>query len=194
MIKYYKKMRQERTNTLSPAVMAKPITEFLRDAYGMITKDMQEEGVDSVKRLKSAKNFLSFCKENKEMVEAFGLFIGDHRGYYDKLPRFYNWQTLDPFVEAIFRFKVEMPNKSRLLEISGKYELARFAMYDDDVARFVLANFDKYAEIKDKFEDKHGRAICVLETLYLELCKSRGTVASPQWALEVLIKKMCYNL
>ena len=194
MIYYYKQMRQEKMNTLSPAVLAKPITEFLRDAYGMLTKDMQTEGVKKADELKLAKNFLAFCEDNKEIVEAFGLFIGDHQGYYDKLPRCYNWQTLEPFTEAVFRFGVKMSNKHRLLEITKKYRLAVFAMDDDNVVRFVLANFDKYAEIKEKFKDEHGRAITLLEALYLELCKSRGKVASPHWALEVLIKKLCYGI
>lgn len=194
MCKNYLEMRDKRNNTLYPLLMAKPITEFLRDAYGILVKDMQEEGVDTVQQLKSANNFLAFCEENKESIEAFGLFIRDHRGVYDKYPNLYNWQTFEPFVEAIFRFNVKMPNKARLLEITGKYALARFAMEDDNVVRFVLANFDKYAEIKDKFKDEHGRAISALEALYLELCKSRGKVASPHWALEVLIKKMCYGL
>ena len=187
-------MRDKRNNTLYPLLMAKPITEFLRDAYGILVKDMQEEGVDTVQQLKSANNFLAFCEENKESIEAFGLFIRDHRGVYDKYPNFYNWQTFEPFVEAIFRFYIDMPNKSRLLEMTNKYALAGFAMYDDDVARFVLANFDKYTEIKDKVEDAHGRAITILESIYWELCRTRGKIGSPNWALKVLIKKVYRDL
>ena len=45
MCKNYLEMRDKRNNTLYPLLMAKPITEFLRDAYGILVKDMQEEGI-----------------------------------------------------------------------------------------------------------------------------------------------------
>ena len=194
MFKTYLRTREEKTNILNPANMAMAITEFLRDATGLLSKDMLAEGVNTVKELKLAKNFKAFCNKHNEELKAFGLFIGDHQGFYDGFRRFYNWQTLEPFTEAVFRFNVEMPNKYRLLEITKKYELAVFAVAEDDIARFVLKNFNLYAEMADKFQDEHGRAITALETIYHELCKNRAAIGSPQWALEVLIKKLCYGI
>ncbi len=197
MFKNYKRMREEKTNILNPTQMAKAINEYLRDAYGALVKDMEAEGVNSVEQLKVAKNFLAFCEKNKESVEGFGHFIGDHRGFYDKMNQLYNWQNLWPYTEAIFRFNVKMPNKARLLEITGKRELAPFAMKDDNVVRFVLENFDTYAYMPKKALDEHGRQVSILEMCYLELYRRRQEevfpLASPAWALETLIKELIYQ-
>ena len=180
----------------SPSGVSPDLNNFMRFAHSALKKDLDKEGVSSCENLTSAKNFLAFCKEHESDFKGFGFFIYDHQGVYDSYRCFYNWQTLYPVVSAIFMFGVKMPHKSRLIELTRRYDLAYWALDDPDVCKLVMREFKTYADIKDKFLDEHGRAQTVLERLYARLhylskhsCLVKG---SPQWCLMHLIYDYLY--
>jgi len=172
----------EGTNIIPPEGMIRNIADFLSAA---------KEAIDE-------KQFAQFAAEYKRDFEGFALFVFDHQGFYDRQRRYYNWQTLQPVAEAIFKEGVKLPHKSRLIELTGNHKLALYALDDDDVANFVLSHFKLYAELKDKIEDKHGRKQSILEAMFARLQRmKKGSdfeAGSPLWALEMLIKRFVYNL
>jgi len=171
----------EKSNLIAPESMVRGIAEFL---------SLAKESLEDHK-------FDEFVVEHKKEFEGLSLFIFDHQGFYDRC-RYYNWQTLQPVVEAVFKSAIKLPHKGRLLELTGNYKLAILALDDNNVANFVLANFSKYAELPDKVEDPHGRAQTLLEAIFakLQLIKAGKDFlkGSPQWALELILKRYLYDL
>lgn len=178
-----------------PQAMQHAVTLFLSEAADAVQKDVEDEKVSSYPFLKEGKNFKSFYEKNTEDFEAFGHFLFDHRGVYDRDRDLYNWENLYPFVWATFNFGVEMPYRSRLIELTKRYDLADLAMDDPEICQFVVQNFKIYADIKDNFPDEHGRSQTILERLYKSLHtlnRQRPFVkATPQWCLMRLIHQ-CY--
>ena len=194
---YYQRS-MEGTNIAPPDGMVRSINEFLRMGAEAIRNDMQNEGAVSYEDLKSAESFLSFYQKNTQDFQGFGLFIFDHQGFYDKNRRYYDWQTLQPFVDAVFRFGIQMPNKARLLQLSRNIKLAVFALDDSTVVNFILTNFAAYTKLNVSFLDEHGRKQSILEAIFtrLQLMKkgSDFPAGSSLWALELLIKRFVYKL
>lgn len=196
-VNYYQRSI-EGTNIAPPDGMVRSINEFLRMAADAIKDDMQKEGVSSYEDLKSAESFQVFYQEHTKDFEGFGFFIFDHQGYYDKNRRYYDWRTLQPFVDAVFRFGIQMPSKARLLQLSGNIKLALFALDDDGVVNFILTNFASFAKLDVPILDEHGRKQSFLEAVFarLQLMKkgSAFEAGSSLWALELLIKRFVYKL
>ncbi len=178
---YYQRWREGLT-IAPPEGMVRSIIDFLK----LADKALKEN------------NFLEFYQKNREDFLGFAHFVHDHQGFYDKARFYYNWQTLHPVVEAVFKHKLDIPYKSRLLELTGKYALAVYDVDDDDVVNFITSHLTLYAGLKDKLEDEHGRAQTILEAVYAKLQAIKKNkpfeVYSPKWALETLIIKGFYNL
>ena len=179
-----------------PEAMRQAINSFLREAVEALEKDVKEEKVSSPTLLTRAENFKRFYKNHLEDFEAFGCFVFDHRGAYDGKRELYDWKILYPVVVAIFVFGIKMPHRSRLIELTKKFDLACFAMDDPEVCSFVVQNFKTYADLKDTFLDEHGRAQTILERLYA--CLHRLNIqqpfvkATPEWCLMNLIYQYIY--
>ncbi len=188
----------EGTNLPATEGMVRPMSDFFSLASAAIDADLKEEKASSYEDLKIGANFRKFCQKYDKDVKGLFLFVYDHQGFYDRGRRFYNWRTLQPFADAVFRFQIAAPHKSRLLEVSGNFKLAIFALDDDDVCSYILSHFKVFADLPGTFEDKHGRKQTALEAIYNKLQEIKKgkpfDPGTPQWALEMVIKRFTYNL
>lgn len=190
--------RQKNSSLPIPIAMEQAVTLFLKEAAEAVQKDVEDEGVSFYHLLQKGENFKNFYAKHADDFEAFGYFLFDHRGVYDKDRQLYNWEMFYPFVWAVFNFGVKMPYRSRLIEMTKRYDLACFAMDDPEVCQFVAQNFKIYADIKDTLPDEHGRAQTILERLYVRLHTLNHqrpfTRATPQWCLLHLIYEYLYTM
>ena len=172
------------------------INSLLRDAYVAIEEDVHSEKAGVYNNLKEAKNFLKFYKEHEEDFISLGYFLRDHAGAYDKMRAPYNWAHLHPVVYCLLNFGCKtMPYRFRLLELTGRYEWASLALDDEEICRFVTANFMVYAHMKEQFFDEHGRAQSILEFMYGQLHrlnKQKQFEAGYQWSLMGLLYQYLY--
>lgn len=192
----YLTSRQNSKNLPIPQTVQHSVCELFRDANKAILKDMKQEDVTAYHLIKNGENFKIFYAQNKKNFEALGCFLFDHQGLYDKDRQLYNWTNVYPVASAIFMFNLKMPYRSRLIDLTRRYDFAYFAMDDPEVCRFVVQNFSVYASIKDMFLDEHGRAQTILERLYTRLhslnYQRPFEKASPQWCLMNLIYQYIY--
>ena len=192
----YLASRQDFKNLPIPQTMQRSVCDLFKSANKALLKDMTQEEVTAYHMVKNGENFKIFYAQNKEKFEALGYFLFDHQGMYDKDRQLYNWENLYPVVAAIFTFNLKMPYRSRLIDLTRRYDFACFAMDDPEICAFVAKNFNVYAAIKDQFLDEHGRAQTLLEKLYgrLHLLNRQRPFekASPQWCLMNLIYQYVY--
>ncbi|MBR2299316.1 MAG: hypothetical protein IJ870_01920 [Alphaproteobacteria bacterium] len=190
----YYTQRRSGLHIATPDGMRNAIAAFLKMALDAIENDLLSEEVSSPLDLKEGNFLLDFYQRYKEDFLGFAAFVTDYQGWYDA--RLYRWQEFTPFVQAVFSTGLEMPCKSRLIEISGQYPLARLALADDNVALYVLTHWSIYASLDEKYEDAHGRACNILEDMHTRLQNMPRPFepGTPQWALEILIKRYLYNL
>ena len=172
------------------------IIALLRDAHQAIEKDIKSEKTDHIITLKKAKNFLEFYNKHEEDFAAFGHFLRDHGGAYDKMKAIYDWQHLYPVAYCIFAFHCKMPYRARLIELTAHYDWACLALDDSDICRYVTANFLTYAHIPDKFLTADGKTQTILERMYFRLhelyAQSPSGAGSYQWSLMGLLYLYLY--
>jgi len=192
----YLSCRQDSKNLSIPQTMQRSVCDLFKTANKALLKDMEQEEVTAYQMVKNAENFKRFYAQKKGEFEALGYFLFDHQGTYDKDRQLYNWTNVYPVATAIFMFNLKMPHRSRLIDLTRRYDFAYFAMDDPEVCRFVAQNFNVYASIKDQFLDEHGRAQTLLERLYARLHALNRQrpfeKASPQWCLMNLLYRYLY--
>ena len=176
-LSYYSEVRRNldvkipTVNDLAPAIV-----NHLKKATDVIKNEGKE-------------GFRAFYEAHKEDFEGFAWFVYDHRGVYDRQRFLYNWQTLTPYVEAIFKLGLKAPHRERFIELINRYDLVIYALDDKDVVRFALSNLTFYIESNMFISTVEGKNCRLIEQMYEELKKYADTPYSPQWCLYVVLKK-----
>ena len=163
------------------------IDSFLQDAASAIERDMREEGKERINLVKAA-NFLQFYKEHKEDFDAFGEFLS---GYQDAYA--YEWKHLYAFLHCILMFKCKMPNRIRLIELTGHYEWVLYALEDEDICRYIIRNFALYANTPERFLDDNGDIMPIIEIVYNKLFKMAQTHPYPEDSAQSRLRETIYQ-
>ena len=157
------------------------IDSFLKDGALAIEQDMREEGKERV-CLVQAKNFNKFARENQEDFEAFGKFLAEYQSAYA-----YEWNHFYAVAQCVLMFKVKMPGKVRLLEMTGHDEWAFYALENDGICNYIIKNFALYANMVERFLDDNGDILPILEIVYHKLLKKPYSEDTVQYRLRYTI-------
>ena len=160
------------------------IDSFLKDGTLAIEQDMHEEGKERV-CLVQAKNFNKFARANQEDFEAFGKFLAEYQSAYA-----YEWSHFYAVAQCILMFKVKMPGKVRLLEMTGHDEWAFYALENDSICNYIIKNFALYANMSERFLDDNGEDVLpILEIFYHKLLKK----SYPEGSVQHLLRNTIYQ-
>ena len=170
----------------SPA-LKKSIDSFLQDAALEVKKDIEKEGKERV-YLVQAENFNNFVRTHQDDFEAFGKFISDYQGAYA-----YDWANLYAVAHCIFMFKVKMPGKVRLIELTARFDWVLYALENESICRYIIKNFSLYANMMEKFLDENGDVLPILEIVYHKLLKMASSKEYPTESAQYRLRDLLYQ-
>lgn len=153
---YYQANDANKSNIFAPAEIGElreSIKTFLNGFSEAFKKDIEHEEVDTqFYNLKKAYFSNAYLIENKTSLLGFADYLKDFSGFNDNIIR-EGLFNLTGFSFIVLKFGHPFEeSRHRLIELCNDYTLAVYAPHYDEVATYVLSNFDMYKNKKAYLE------------------------------------------